>query len=176
VPSRWRAASRFAFRVYTDAMLAHMDARDRERYIDDATDRFGRALARVFDLEADKAAESAREHLAEILPDRGGTTLHHFRHILSEGSVVGEIWFAERPVDDPPQLYLYEIHVREDARGSGHGRAALTELEEIAREAGLTRILLSVFAYNEGAIRLYERLGYTTEEMGTRGRRMSKVV
>ena len=41
-----------------------------------------------------KAATSAREHLAEILPDRGDTPLHQFRHVVSGGTdgLLGTDW------------------------------------------------------------------------------------
>ena len=37
--------------------------------------------------------------------------------------------------------------------------------EDVARSQGASAIRLNVFAYNEGAIRLYDDLGYETASM-----------
>ena len=147
-----------------------MDDAAREAYVEEAVARFGETLSRAMGLSEEKAATSAREHLAEILPDRGNTPGHQFRHVVADGAVIGAVWFAEQP----PDLYLYDIHLQDDARGGGHGSAALAALESEARAIGAQKIILSVFEHNEGAIRLYERLGYQTDEQGAHGRRMSK--
>lgn len=55
------------------------------------------------------------------------------------------------------------ITVRSDARGIGVGRALMRALEEWAREYGVDRITLGVFAGNDRAIGLYRALGYAEE-------------
>jgi RimJ/RimL family protein N-acetyltransferase len=47
--------------------------------------------------------------------------------------------------------------------GRGAGRALMEALIELARERGGRRITLRVFAPNERAQRLYERLGFQAE-------------
>ncbi len=47
-------------------------------------------------------------------------------------------------------------------RGSGIGTKLLSQAEDKARELGKTKMKLSVIGENTGAIRLYERVGYTT--------------
>jgi RimJ/RimL family protein N-acetyltransferase len=46
-------------------------------------------------------------------------------------------------------------------RGAGYGTAALLALEDWCRANGFDSIGLHVFGHNEGAWRLYKRLGYT---------------
>ena len=48
-------------------------------------------------------------------------------------------------------------------RGRGLGRRLVCETIDCAHEAGLTRIELEVLASNEGAIALYERVGFVHE-------------
>jgi ribosomal protein S18 acetylase RimI-like enzyme len=48
-------------------------------------------------------------------------------------------------------------------RRRGIGRALLEAAEEWARAVGVKKIELHVFPYNEGAIALYEQLGYERE-------------
>jgi len=71
-------------------------------------------------------------------------------------------------------LYVYDIVIDEARRGRGLGTAALRHVEQLARERGAAGVALSVFAHNEGSIRLYERLRYDAVEKGKGGQRMRK--
>jgi len=55
------------------------------------------------------------------------------------------------------------LMVAADRRGRGIGRALLAAAVEWAREAGVTKLELHVFPWNEPAIRLYERFGFERE-------------
>lgn len=57
----------------------------------------------------------------------------------------------------------FGIWVLPEARGLGLGRALIEAGEVWAREHGLTRIELSVFAHNDRARALYEACGYVAE-------------
>ena len=59
--------------------------------------------------------------------------------------------------------YLMTIEVMPETRGRGVGAELLARSEESARAAGAARIWLHVDEENEGAIRLYRRLGYVFE-------------
>ena len=50
-----------------------------------------------------------------------------------------------------------------DHRGRGLGRRLLEETLRTARDAGITRVELEVFASNTAAIKLYQRLGFVHE-------------
>jgi ribosomal protein S18 acetylase RimI-like enzyme len=58
-------------------------------------------------------------------------------------------------------FYLQSIAVDPEARGAGIGSALMDHVEECARAAGSRRLSLDVSAKNEGARRLYARLGMT---------------
>jgi GNAT superfamily N-acetyltransferase len=63
-----------------------------------------------------------------------------------------------------PQHEEWEIKrvvVREDARGHGIGRALMKELEAIAVDAGVSRLILQTGDRQPEAVRLYERSGFT---------------
>jgi RimJ/RimL family protein N-acetyltransferase len=53
--------------------------------------------------------------------------------------------------------------VARDWRGRGVGTALLAAASEWARERGLHKLSLSVFAHNEAAIGLYRKLGFVEE-------------
>lgn len=52
--------------------------------------------------------------------------------------------------------------VGEGHRRQGIGRALFAAIRDAARERGLTRIELDVWAFNESAVRFYESIGFHT--------------
>ncbi|HSP73144.1 MAG TPA: GNAT family N-acetyltransferase [Gaiellaceae bacterium] len=88
--------------------------------------------------------------------------LHRLEQANSEYLVA---WDADEPVGhvcvewcDPPELQ--DLWVLPARRGTGIGAALVAEVESAVAARGCTRLLLSVGIGNEGAIRLYGRLGY----------------
>ncbi len=58
-----------------------------------------------------------------------------------------------------PGLYLEDLFVRPEKRGSGYGRALLVHLARIAQERGCGRMEWAVLDWNEPAIGFYRKLG-----------------
>ena len=84
--------------------------------------------------------------------------------VYANEHLVGEINY----IVDPPQLMIKEtgsawlgITIGDaSARGRGIGAQAMEYLESEIRAAGLARMELGVFEYNERAIRLYRKMGF----------------
>lgn len=57
-------------------------------------------------------------------------------------------------------LYVHTLVVAEAARGQGVGGALMQAAEDFARAQGLRAMVVAHLAGNEGAGRLYERLGF----------------
>ncbi len=57
-------------------------------------------------------------------------------------------------------VYVHVVSVKETHRGKHIGEALLKRAEEMGREFGATRMTLEVYAFNAGAIRFYERVGF----------------
>jgi GNAT superfamily N-acetyltransferase len=64
-------------------------------------------------------------------------------------------------------IYLEDLYVQPDRRGSGAGRALLTELARVARDRGYARVEWSVLNWNEPAIGFYRRIGATPQDEWT---------
>lgn len=56
-------------------------------------------------------------------------------------------------------IYLEDLYVRPEARGTGLGKDLLLNLARIANERGHRRVEWSVLKWNESAISFYESLG-----------------
>ncbi|MDS7596269.1 GNAT family N-acetyltransferase [Agrobacterium tumefaciens] len=67
-------------------------------------------------------------------------------------------------------LYLEDLYVTPDARGSGAGKALLKRLAAIAVEKGCGRFEWSVLDWNEPAIRVYKGIGAEAMDEWTRYR------
>ena len=62
---------------------------------------------------------------------------------------------------DPPNPWLYGLHVAADTRRRGVGRALMAAAEELARRRGAAHLSLDVDVGEAGAIAFYTALGYT---------------
>ena len=140
-------------------------------YLDGSWRNYAGEVAKEHDLELEDALDKTRKQFDSILPDGAKTAGHDFFD-LYEKDAIGSLWVAERDGD----LFIFDIVIDEAQRGRGHGTAAMQAVEELAHERGVAGITLSVFAHNQGAIRLYERLGYEVVEAAKGGQRMRKPV
>jgi len=61
--------------------------------------------------------------------------------------------------DGVPGIYLEDLFVREDHRGSGLGRALLSALAGIVVQRGWSRLEWAVLSWNSEAIAFYDSLG-----------------
>ena len=83
---------------------------------------------------------------------------HALYAIFSNGLEVGFLHMGSR---GDACDWLEEVFVREDFRRQGIGSTAIEAAWAMLREKGLETMYLEVFPANEGAIRLYHRLGFT---------------
>jgi ribosomal protein S18 acetylase RimI-like enzyme len=61
---------------------------------------------------------------------------------------------------------IQDVFVREELRGRGIGTELSLAAERLAAERGYDRISISASVSNEGALRLYRRLGYRDADLG----------
>ena len=89
-----------------------------------------------------------------------------------DGEVVGLVRvqaFERLEVPDVPALaprrfaMVQELVVAEAHRRRGIGTRLMREAERWARDRGVTEVGLSVYEFNQAALRLYHRLGYSTD-------------
>ena len=84
-------------------------------------------------------------------------------HLRSTNRIIGSCAFSQLDADNGS--VLFHITVGEhDAWGHGYGSEATALMVDHAFQSlGLHRVALSVFAFNERAIRAYDRVGFTVE-------------
>lgn len=106
-----------------------------------------------------EAVEATEQDLHTALFGEGATV---FAHVAEDDeAVVGfALWFRNYSTwTGRHGVYLEDLYVRPEARGSGYGLALLRTLARICVENGYTRMEWSVLDWNEPSIRFYETLG-----------------
>ena len=68
--------------------------------------------------------------------------------------------------------WINYLAVAAGSRRAGVGRALMTEAERVLTELGCPKVNLQIRATNAAAVRFYEALGYTTDDVVSLGRRL----
>ena len=113
----------------------------------------------------DEALEKSRKQTESLLSQGLQTNGHYLYTLYDDDIAVGIVWLRaelDRPVKSG---YIFDVEIREEFRGKGYGKQAMLLIEEKAFELGIKRMGLRVFAYNDVARNLYERIGYKVSSM-----------
>jgi N-alpha-acetyltransferase 40 len=99
--------------------------------------------------------------------------------VQSPSPTVGQLQVEEPPVagflsfmityDDPPfqdnlVVYIYEIHLDKELRGSGLGTELMNMVKNITKYVGISKMMLTVFTKNTKARGFYEKLGFEKDQ------------
>jgi GNAT superfamily N-acetyltransferase len=115
---------------------------------------------------ADEALAQAQASFQRLLPAGLATPNHYFFSIVDDATSapVGGLWFLLEG-GTHRSIWLYDLYINADQRRKGYGRGAMLALEANARELGVERIDLHVFAHNRAATELYMQVGYTVSSL-----------
>jgi GNAT superfamily N-acetyltransferase len=136
-------------------------------YIQRDIARFAEENVKAGNWNSDEALDQSRALHLKLLPD-GLTTKNHFFFKIEDAkqySWIGTIWLFTDFSKEQPTGFIYDIFIEESFRHKGYGKEAMSALEGKAREFGLNRLSLLVFAHNHSASMFYERLGYQTKSI-----------
>ncbi|MET8782480.1 MULTISPECIES: GNAT family N-acetyltransferase [unclassified Streptomyces] len=121
--------------------------------------------------EYEKEPDQARATQDQLHEALFGERPAAFAHIAEteDGEAVGfALWFLNfstwRGVHG---IYLEDLYVRPGSRGTGHGKALLTELARICVDRGYERLEWSVLNWNRPSIDFYEALGARPQDEWT---------
>ena len=71
-----------------------------------------------------------------------------------------------------PVVYIYEIHLRKDARGCGLGKHLLNLVHRMGAKAGVEESMLTVFKSNASTLEWYFRAGYAVDDCSPPDKRL----
>ncbi len=89
------------------------------------------------------------------------------------GNIVGIALMCTYKVISGHKGWIEDVVVDENWRGQGIGRLLIEKLLEVAREKGLSEVLLFSAGHRQAAIALYTSLGFQHRETGLYGLRMA---
>ena len=113
----------------------------------------------------DEALEKSRRQTESLL-SQGLQTKDHYLYTLYDNEIaVGLVWLRAELDRLVKVGFIFDVEINEEFRGKGYGRHVMLLVEEKARELGIQRMGLHVFAHNEVAKNLYERIGYKVSSM-----------
>ncbi|MBT2574982.1 GNAT family N-acetyltransferase [Bacillus sp. ISL-51] len=107
------------------------------------------------------APELAEQTFLDLLPDGLQTAHHHLWSLTLDGKeAAGWLWLHAEPAHPQRDAFIYDFGLYSPYRGKGYAKQALARLDEKARDMGVRKLSLHVFAHNETARRLYEKTGF----------------
>lgn len=115
---------------------------------------------RAFIAVDDSPDREARQGTDKLLPQGLLTEGHQLFSLIADAAHVGVLWMTTLVRPAGPEAYIMDLVVFAPYRRCGYARLALPLAEDIAREAGLRRISLSVTASNAAAAALYRSAGF----------------
>jgi ribosomal protein S18 acetylase RimI-like enzyme len=130
----------------------------------DSVARERRYLALVQAPPVDATCEFVRNNIANAVP--------RFVAVTSNDEVVGWCDLTLPALDGFTHCGHLGMGVRHDYRGRGLGTALLRATMQAARDKGLERVELEVFASNLPAIELYRKQGFVTEGVKNKARKI----
>lgn len=125
---------------------------------------FAEDLASSGRYSAEDAAVESRRQMQLELPDGIDSAGQELFTAEVDGEEVGVLWIGIRRRGGRPHAFILDIEIASDRRRRGYGRDVMIAAEREAARFGADSIGLHVFGFNDGAVRLYESLGYRRVE------------
>jgi ribosomal protein S18 acetylase RimI-like enzyme len=142
--------------------LVPMTESEFEAYLARDTGEYAEENVKAGYWNAAEALDKSRAGYQRLLPNGLATQNHHIYTIedIQSGEKVGMIWLAVDCESATPVGFIYNLHIDEQFRHRGFAMQAMLALEEKANELGLVTLRLHVFAHNDVARSLNEKLDY----------------
>ncbi|WP_112180443.1 MULTISPECIES: N-acetyltransferase [Paraliobacillus] len=137
--------------------LDQMNSEEFKKYLSFAIKHFADEQIKSGNWEPKEAFSKATQEYERLLPEGKDTPKNHLFTIRDGSNEVGVIWLAQITNE---KGFIYSINIWEGNQGKGYGEKAMQEIEILAKKIGLKDIGLHVFAHNNLARSLYEKLGY----------------
>ncbi|MER6568803.1 GNAT family N-acetyltransferase [Streptomyces sp. NPDC001093] len=141
-------------RPMTQAEYPHWLAFEKAAYVGD--------IVRSGALSHEEAVRKSDRDFADLIPQGLATPDNTFLVLEDRGEDIGTGWLKHGHL--PGVTYGYSLHIKEQHRGNGYGRAAMAAGEQATLEAGDTTLMFTVWGGNEVAMNLYTSAGYRVVE------------
>lgn len=132
-------------------------------YLAQAVEGYAAEHVRAGNWEAEEALAKSAKTYADLLPNGVASPNQYVWEVWDGATAVGMIWLAV--MGGRPFGFIYDFIIYEAHRRQGYGEQALLAVDAKAKELGLAKIGLHVFAHNEAAHKLYLKMGYADTDI-----------
>jgi ribosomal protein S18 acetylase RimI-like enzyme len=137
--------------------LKKMTSKEFDLFYEHSIEGYAKEKAEAGNWSQEEALENSKNDFKRLLPNREDSEDNYLYTIWDGDVAAGSIWLAKIGEDTG---YIYNIFIEPEHQRKGYGRQAMTEIEEVAKELGFSKIELHVFGHNQTARHLYEQLEY----------------
>jgi ribosomal protein S18 acetylase RimI-like enzyme len=157
-----RCAITWKSRFVSDVALTPLTQADYPRFLEIVSETYTAGATLAGEMTAQQARARAAQDLEALLPYGPDTPSMLLRTVTVAGDHVGHVWLGVRGPAGTTYGWIWDVYIDPGHRGRRYGAAAIHLAETEARTRfGISEVRLNVFAGNENAIRLYQRLGYS---------------
>jgi ribosomal protein S18 acetylase RimI-like enzyme len=142
--------------------LRPMRAEEWDDYLAYSIEEYAREIAGNFELDLDRARQSAQEQTSHRLKD-GLQTPNFYMYCIEQETAsgrarIGQLGFSINR--EEAFAWLDDIELHEPYRGQGLGGEVLTLVEQELTAQGIRNMSLHVFGSNQRAFRRYQKSGF----------------
>ncbi|PEK99059.1 N-acetyltransferase [Bacillus sp. AFS017336] len=140
--------------------LTQMNKQDFQRFLDLATVNFAKDKVKNGSWKEETALDQSKAAFQSLLPEGEKTENNYLKNIVLNEQFIGYIWYSINLKQEPNYAYLFEILIYPEYRGQGYGNEAMSACIKEINELGIEDVCLHVFGHNQGALKLYQKLGF----------------
>ncbi|EAF0744131.1 GNAT family N-acetyltransferase [Listeria monocytogenes] len=141
-----------------------MTAFDLEDFLTTAITDYAKEKVEAGTWDEEESLAKSQDSFNKLLYD-GITTPNEYLYSIISGEKIGYIWFHVDETRSGKHAFIYDFVIFEAFRGKGFGTKTLAALDVLAKEMKITKIGLHVFAHNQTAIGLYNKVGFQNTDI-----------
>ncbi|EAK9822231.1 GNAT family N-acetyltransferase [Listeria monocytogenes] len=141
-----------------------MTASDLEDFLSTAITDYANEKVEAGTWDEEEALAKSQDSFNKLLYD-GITTPNEYLYSIISGEKIGYIWFHVDETRSGKHAFIYDFVIFEAFRGKGFGTKTLEALDKLAKDMKITKIELHVFAHNQTAIGLYNKVGFQNTDI-----------
>ncbi|EIC9405682.1 GNAT family N-acetyltransferase [Listeria monocytogenes] len=141
-----------------------MTASDLEDFLSTAITDYANEKVEAGTWDEEEALAKSQDSFNKLLYD-GITTPNEYLYSIISGEKIGYIWFHVDETRSGKHAFIYDFVIFEAFRGKGFGTKTLEALDALSKEMQITKIELHVFAHNQTAIGLYNKVGFQNTDI-----------
>lgn len=85
--------------------------------------------------------------------------------IVEEERICGYLLYKIKSKGKDHTLWIDQLVIAEESRNKGYATKLMKEIEKKAKETKAKRVELNCWAFNEGALELYKKLGFNPQRL-----------